>query len=198
MTLDQRVPSSSPGAPTTQSAVLAFCRDCRERPAVGGVFCLRSGRSRSPFADVRRFRPLVSGPKILVHGAVQARLSPAAKAPFPPASRRSNTGSHTRLDFTVIGPIVNMAGSRCYAGQIQNGYCLAASAAARLIAVAAFMRSMNFVRRSKYLCLILADRLCFGASGCCAVAGTATVKAAATTTIRIFLIVSPKLPASKN
>jgi hypothetical protein len=26
---------------TTQSAVSAFCRDCRERPAIGGVFRLR-------------------------------------------------------------------------------------------------------------------------------------------------------------
>ena len=52
--LNQRVPGSSPSRhvigidaldfalATTQSAVLAFCRDCRERPAIGGVFYIRS------------------------------------------------------------------------------------------------------------------------------------------------------------
>jgi hypothetical protein len=71
--LNQRVPGSSPGAPTTQSAVLAFCRDCRERPATGGLFRLRSNWSRSPFAEMRQSRTLVSGPEIPVPGAVPTR-----------------------------------------------------------------------------------------------------------------------------
>ena len=41
LTLNHRVPGSSPGAPTTQSAVLAFCRDCRERPAIRFPFRAR-------------------------------------------------------------------------------------------------------------------------------------------------------------
>jgi hypothetical protein len=66
MSLNQRVPGSSPGWPTTQSAVFALYGDRRERPAIGGVFCLRSDRSRSPFAEMRQFR----------------RQSPVAKFPF--------------------------------------------------------------------------------------------------------------------
>jgi hypothetical protein len=98
------VTGSIPVVPTTQPDVLASCGDCRERPAIGGVFRPRSDGSESLFAEVWRFRRLVSGPKISVPGAIsdcsfswkyrslwrfRRPLSPAAKIPFPVGKRAS-------------------------------------------------------------------------------------------------------------
>ena len=68
LTLNQLAPGSSPGAPTSQSAVLAF--SVEKGPPLAGFFVFVQTESRSPFAEVRHFRPLVSGRKIPVPGAV--------------------------------------------------------------------------------------------------------------------------------
>src|SRR3569832_1754399 len=63
-----------------------------------------------------------------------------------------------------------------------------------------FTRPTNLARRSRYFCLIFAERLCFGGSVCWALAaGRAIVNATATaTTEMIFFMISPKSPAASN